>query len=130
MVTAAKAAFGEKDGRLADGHVRDKLAQLQLDQLALGLTVRRSAESRKLTGSPGPEMSMFKLYTSELGHRRDELNLTIRGIDALLWEGDRESDKVAQARAWLSAKATTIYGGTSEIQRNIITKRVLQLPTS
>ena len=39
-------------------------------------------------------------------------------------------DDLAHTRAWLSAKATTIYAGTSEIQRNIIAKRVLRLPQS
>ena len=73
---------------------------------------------------------MFKLYTSELGHRRDELTLALRGTQALGWEGEGfDSEDLALTRGWLSAKATTIYGGTSEIQRNIITKRVLRLPT-
>jgi alkylation response protein AidB-like acyl-CoA dehydrogenase len=73
---------------------------------------------------------MFKLCQSELGHRRDELMLRLRGTNALGWEGPGfASDDLAQTRMWLGAKATTIYGGTSEIQRNIIAKRVLKLPT-
>ena len=100
-----------------------------LDEMALGLTIARSAENRKASGAPGPEMSMFKMYASELGHRRDELMMTLRGSDALRWDSsDPTSEDSMLTRGWLAAKATTIYGGTSEIQRNIIAKRVLKLP--
>jgi alkylation response protein AidB-like acyl-CoA dehydrogenase len=104
---------------------------LLIDELALSLTVRRSAETAKATGAPGPEISMFKLCQSELGHRRDELMMRLRGTNALGWEGPGfSSDDLALTRMWLGSKATTIYGGTSEIQRNIIAKRVLKLPTA
>jgi alkylation response protein AidB-like acyl-CoA dehydrogenase len=129
MVQAAKQLVGEVDGRIADDSIRDRVARYQLDRMAFRLTRRRLQEAAKLAGGPGPETSFFKLYATELGQRRDELMLAIRGSDALGWEGDGLSaDDLAQTRAWLSAKATTIYAGTSEIQRNIIAKRVLKLP--
>lgn len=131
LAQLAKDSVGEQDGKIADGAIRDQVASVLLDEMALSLTIQRSAENRKATGAPGPEISMFKLYASELGHRRDELTLALRGTDALGWEGKNLSaDELAITRAWLGAKATTIYGGTSEIQRNIISKRVLRLPTS
>jgi alkylation response protein AidB-like acyl-CoA dehydrogenase len=131
LVQLAKESAGEQNGRIADSMIRDQVTQLMLDEMALGLTIQRSAESRKATGTPGPEISMFKLYQSELGHRRDELTHALRGTNALGWEGEGlDSEDLMLTRGWLSAKATTIYGGTSEIQRNIITKRVLRLPTT
>jgi alkylation response protein AidB-like acyl-CoA dehydrogenase len=131
MVQAAKQLVGEVDGKIADSSIRDRVARYQLDRTAFQLTRRRSQEAGKLAGGPGPETSLFKLYATELGQRRDELMLAIRGSDALGWEGAGFSaDDLAQTRAWLSAKATTIYAGTSEIQRNIIAKRVLKLPQS
>jgi alkylation response protein AidB-like acyl-CoA dehydrogenase len=131
LAQIAKESVGERDGKIADASIRDQVANVLLDELALGLTIQRSAESRKVTGAPGPEISMFKLYTSELGHRRDELMMTLRGTDALGWDGEGLApDDLALTRGWLGAKATTIYGGTSEIQRNIITKRVLRLPVN
>jgi len=131
IVALAKEAVGERDGKLADGLVREQLASLFIDELALSLTVRRSDETAKATGAPGPEISMFKLCQSELGHRRDELMMRLRGTNALGWEGPGfSSDDLALTRMWLASKATTIYGGTSEIQRNIIAKRVLKLPTA
>jgi alkylation response protein AidB-like acyl-CoA dehydrogenase len=127
MIALAKRNLGVVGGRVSDGELRDRMARVLLDQMALQLTVQRAAETRKATGAPGPETSMFKVYTSELGHRRDELMLALRGSESLAWSADDASEGAA-VRAWLSAKATTIFGGTSEIQRNIIAKRVLQLP--
>jgi alkylation response protein AidB-like acyl-CoA dehydrogenase len=131
LAALAKEACGERDGKIADSSIRDQVTQVMLDELALALTIQRSVESRKVTGAPGPEISMFKLYQSELGQRRDELMLTLRGTNALVWQGAGASaDDVMLTRTWLGAKATTIYGGSSEIQRNIIAKRVLKLPTA
>jgi alkylation response protein AidB-like acyl-CoA dehydrogenase len=130
VAALAKQNVGERDGQIADGVIRDQVAQLMLDELALGLTIQRSTELRKTTGTVGPEISMFKLYQSELGHRRDELLMTLRGSQALGWEGASfPGEDLTLTRTWLASKATTIYGGTSEIQRNIIAKRVLKLPT-
>ncbi len=129
LANLAKESAGERDGRIADAALRDQVTRVLLDEMALALTVQRAAESRKATGAPGPETSIFKLYTSELGHRRDELMMSLRGSDALGWDGGSlGSDDLMLTRGWLAAKATTIYGGTSEIQRNIISKRVLRLP--
>jgi alkylation response protein AidB-like acyl-CoA dehydrogenase len=130
IIALAKESVGESDGKLANPTLRDRLASLLIDELAMSLTVRRSAETQKATGAPGPEISMFKLCQSELGQRRDELMLRLRGTQALGWEGPGFStDDLTLTRAWLAAKATTIYGGTSEIQRNIIAKRVLKMPS-
>jgi alkylation response protein AidB-like acyl-CoA dehydrogenase len=131
MVATAKKLIGEKDGKVADASIRDRIVGYQLDRAAFKLTRQRAQEMSKQTGGPGSETSLFKLYATELGQRRDELMLAIRGTTALGWEGDGFApDDLAHTRAWLSAKATTIYAGTSEIQRNIIAKRVLRLPQS
>lgn len=130
LIPLAKQTAGEVNGKVADPSLRERLAQLLMDELALSLTVERSAAARKETGAVGPEMSMFKLYQSELGQRRDELTLCLRGSDALALDGASPNEEGnVPTRMWLHAKATTIWGGTSEIQRNIIAKRVLRLPS-
>jgi alkylation response protein AidB-like acyl-CoA dehydrogenase len=132
IVDLAKASAGERAGEIDNPALRDQVAQLLLDELALKLTIQRAADARKSTGNVGPEMSLFKLYQSELGQRRDELTLTLQGSAALTWDGAgpiAPDSAEAQTRLWLSAKATTIYGGSSEIQRNIIAKRILRLPS-
>jgi alkylation response protein AidB-like acyl-CoA dehydrogenase len=128
LAALAKEAVGERDGLIADPALRDQVSRFLLDELAFSLTLQRSLETRKATGAPGPETSMFKLYQSELGVRRDELLMTLQGSDALAF--DAADSGMSLPRAWLASKATTIYGGSSEIQRNIIAKRVLKLPTT
>jgi alkylation response protein AidB-like acyl-CoA dehydrogenase len=64
---------------------------------------------------------------TELNKRRNELLMSAGGSDALEWESERSQDG-AMARSWLRSKANSIEGGTSEVQLNIIAKRILQLP--
>ncbi|MGD8862323.1 MAG: acyl-CoA dehydrogenase family protein [Myxococcales bacterium] len=121
---------GEPHGRLADPGLRDEVARVELDQLAFQLTMRRSAEEAKASG-PSAASSMFKLYMSELGKRRSELMMKVMGYQALGWEGEHFSqEELGTTRGWLRGKGSSIEGGTSEIQKNVIAKRVLGLPTA
>ena len=61
--------------------------------------------------------------------QRAELTLEIMGHQGLGWEGDTFSaEELGAVRGWLGGKATTIYGGSQEVQNNIISKRILGLP--
>jgi alkylation response protein AidB-like acyl-CoA dehydrogenase len=72
---------------------------------------------------------MFKIYGTELNQRRQELLGSIAGPQALGWEGPGfEEQELSQTRDWLRSRGNTIEGGTSEVQLNIIAKRVLGLP--
>ena len=72
---------------------------------------------------------MFKIYGTELNQRRQELLLSIAGPQALGWEGPGfEEAELSLTRDWLRSRGNTIEGGTSEVQLNIIAKRVLGLP--
>jgi len=72
---------------------------------------------------------MFKLYGTEQNKNRYELMLRITGTDSLGWEGSEFSDAdLGTTREWLRSKANSIEGGTTEVQYNIIAKRVLGLP--
>ena len=62
-----------------------------------------------------------------MNKRRNELNLAVFGEEALGWDGD-EYQGGRTSRAWLRSKGNSIEGGTSEVQLNIIAKRVLGLP--
>jgi len=75
----------------------------------------------------GAYSSVLKYYWSELNKRRQELLMDAGGSDALEWEGERSRDG-KRARDWLRSKANSIEGGTSEVQLNIIAKRILNLP--
>ena len=71
--------------------------------------------------------SALKYYGAELNKRRHELLMSAGGHDALEWEGAASLDGAA-ARNWLRSKANSIEGGTSEVQLNVIAKRILELP--
>src|SRR5256886_67746 len=102
------------------------------------LLVRTDPEAPKHTGitfllmdmdSPGPETSIFKYYGTELNQRRRDLAVRIAGPQALGWEGAGfDDEELKLARDWLRSRGNSIEGGTSEVQLNIIAKRVLGLP--
>ena len=109
--------------------IRDRIAQFELDQLCFGLTLRRSGEEAKAGQGAGAATSMFKLYASEMNKRRCEILMSARGVAGLGWEGDAFTPlDVMETRGWLRSKGNSIEGGTSEVQLNVIAKRVLGLP--
>jgi alkylation response protein AidB-like acyl-CoA dehydrogenase len=125
----ARKYIGERDGQLADPQLRDAITQLSMDSRCFLATVARNADNIKAGHRPGPETSMFKVYGTELNQRREELMLKIRGPQALGWEGaGYTSEELEKTRDWLRSRGNTIEGGTSEVQLNIIAKRVLELP--
>ena len=87
----------------------------------------RVGDEAKAGQGLGAASSIFKYYGTELNKRRNELNLAIGGERALGWDGD-VYDGGATSRDWLRSKGNSIEGGTSEVQLNIIAKRVLGLP--
>ena len=129
MQEVALETLGERDGKLADPVLRHKLARFQIREQAFSLTMARVGDEMKAGADPGPASSLLKYYGSETNKQRHELKLALSGMDSLGWEGEVfEEGRVA--RSWLRSKANSIEGGTSEIQLNIIAKRVLGLPTT
>ncbi len=129
LVALARKHLGESAGRVADAVVRDRIAQVEMDQQCLDLTLDRARDNAKAGHKPGPESSIFKLYGTELNQRRRALMMDILGPQGLGWDGagfDERELKVT--RDWLRSRGNTIEGGTSEVQLNIIAKRVLGLP--
>jgi alkylation response protein AidB-like acyl-CoA dehydrogenase len=125
----AREAVGEEDGVLADASLRHRIAQVEMDSRAFLLTTQRARDAAKAGHAPGSESSMFKVYGTELNQRRLEVMLSIAGPQSLGWEGDGfEPAELVVTREWLRSRANTIEGGTSEVQLNIIAKRVLGLP--
>ena len=129
LVALAASYVGEVEGRINDPVLRDRITQLHMDQTCFHLTVQRHADNIKAGHRPGPESSLFKVYGTEMNQRREELMLSIRGPQCLGWDGDGfREDELDQTRTWLRSRGNSIEGGTSEIQLNIIAKRVLGLP--
>lgn len=118
----------DASGRLDDTVLRQKLAQLELDVMAFGATMERVGDEAKAGQGLGAASSIFKYYGTELNKRRYELIMSVRGEQALAWEGEAYNEGETP-KAWLRSKGNSIEGGTSEIQLNIIAKRVLGLPS-
>jgi alkylation response protein AidB-like acyl-CoA dehydrogenase len=131
VIEAARSTVGDPSGRITDPVLRDRVAQLLMDQTCFELTMQRSRDTAKLGHRPGAETSFFKVYGTELNQRRQELLVALAGQEALGWEGEPyQTEDLALTRDWLRSRGNTIEGGTSEIQLNIIAKRVLELPES
>jgi alkylation response protein AidB-like acyl-CoA dehydrogenase len=118
----------EADGRLSDADLRARITINKMASQCFTLTQRRIAEEQKL-GGPSAATSIIKYAGAELGKERNELLVEAMGVQGLGWEGgegfsDRELD---QTRAWLRSKGMSIEGGTSEVQLNVVAKRVLNL---
>ena len=125
----AKQYVGEIDGKIASASLRDDIARHQMNGIAFALTVRRTADEAKTTSAPSPTSSMFKYYGTEQNKNRFEILMNIMGSQSLGWEGDSFNPReLSTSREWLRSKANSIEGGTSEVQLNIIAKRVLGLP--
>lgn len=121
--------IGVKEGKIADGVLRDEITTHMMNDRAFGLTVRRNLEESRSTKAPSFVSSMFKLYGTEQNKNRYEIMLKAMGSQMLGWEGQGfDAHELTQTRAWLRSKGNSIEGGTSEVQLNIIAKRVLGLP--
>lgn len=117
---------GLANGELADSALRTDLARWQMDDLAFKLTAERIGDESKAGHGVGAASSMLKYAGTELNKRRHELTLGVLGTRALVWEGEAFRDGQV-ASQWLRTKGNSIEGGTSEIQLNIISKRILGL---
>ncbi len=123
----ARAKLGLDGETLSDAGLRSDIVRHEIDAWAFGLTMERVKDEAKAGQGVGALSSMLKYYGTELNKQRMELLMSVGGSDALLWEGANDGDG-DQARQWLRSRANSIEGGTSEINLNIIAKRVLQLP--
>jgi alkylation response protein AidB-like acyl-CoA dehydrogenase len=116
-------------GRIADSDLRARVANHMMSAKAHALTLQRVLNEARGNLNPSATTSIMKNSGTQIGQERAELTLEIMGHQGLGWEGeDFASDELQAVRGWLSGKATTIFGGSQEIQSNIISKRILGLP--
>jgi len=115
------------DGRLDDPILRARIALFEVRAEAFKAMSERFIDELKARRAHPAQPSMMKYYGTELNKSRHELMMAAGGSDALEWES-AISKHGALPRAWLRTKANSIEGGTSEVQLNIISKRILELP--
>lgn len=115
--------------RIGNPLIRSKVSRHRMDGHAFRLTMNRSAQEARIGQADGNIASFIKYYNSEQNKRKYELLVEIMGTAMLGWEGDGFSDEELDlTRQWLRSRANSIEGGTSEVQLNVIGKRILGLP--
>jgi len=120
---------GRRGGRIEDPAARDDVTRNEMDEQAFALTARRAAEENASGRTETYATSMFKYYSTEITKRRMEASIRFMGTRGVGWEGRSfRKEELETTRLWLFGKALTIAGGSSEVQLNIIAKRVLGLP--
>ncbi len=119
----------DEKGRLADTDLRSRLSSYMISAKAHQLTMQRAVIESRGQNNPSAATSVMKNSGTQLGQLAAELTLELMGNRGRGWEGEGFTKEELQAvRGWLGGKASTIYGGSQEVQNNIISKRILGLP--
>jgi len=117
------------DGRLADADLRSRLIAHKMENQAFQLTLARAASEASSNQGPSAATSIMKYAGAKIAQDRAELIVEALGVKGLGLEGEGfEAQELAQVRGWLRSKANSIEGGSSEINLNVVAKRVLGLP--
>lgn len=117
------------DGSLADADLRVRLSNHLMDAQAHSLTVSRITAEAKGNVKVSAAASILKNSATRVAQTKAELKLEIMGSQGVGWEGDVfTDDERSSVREWLFGKASSIYGGSYEIQNNIVSKNILGLP--
>lgn len=118
------------DGTLWDNkRIRSQVAALEMDMECMRFTRYRALTKVQQGEAPGPETMIFKLFGAELTQKIIDLHQELMGPMGTAWKtGPLSPDMTLMGEHSANIRAATLRGGTSEVQRNIISKRVLQLP--
>ena len=119
----------DETGAVADGDLRTRITKNKMDFQAFYLTLTRVAAESRSNSGPNAATSIIKYAAATLAQERGELMVETMGHQGLGWEGDDFTPgEVMATRGWLRSKGNSIEGGTSEVNVNVVAKRVLGLP--
>jgi alkylation response protein AidB-like acyl-CoA dehydrogenase len=119
----------DAQGRIDDPDLRNRMASHMMRAQAQRLTIKRITAEARGNAKVSAAASILKNAASSITQERSELTLEILGNQGFGWEGDEfEQHELEAVRSWLGTKAVSIYGGSFEIQNNIIAKNILGLP--
>ncbi|MGD9816954.1 MAG: acyl-CoA dehydrogenase family protein [Hyphomonadaceae bacterium] len=128
VLDLARDNVGLEGGKLADSDLRARIAQHKMFERAYALSVQRAQEEAKAGGNVSHMASMFKVAGATLNIERCELMVEAAGSRALGWAGEGFTpEELAVTRGWLRSKGNSIEGGTTEVNLNVVAKRVLGL---
>ena len=119
----------DASGALADTDLRSRITQNKMNMQCLGLTISRTAAEAKASNGPSAAVSIIKYAAASFAQDRSELMIEAMGHQGLGWDGETyKPGELLATRGWLRSKGNSIEGGTSEVNLNVISKRVLGLP--
>jgi alkylation response protein AidB-like acyl-CoA dehydrogenase len=128
VIDIAKENVGLEEGVLADGDLRARIAAHKMTERAYALSVQRAQEEAKAGQNVSHMASMFKVAGATLNIDRCELMVEAAGTRGFGWGGDGFApEELAVTRGWLRSKGNSIEGGTTEVNLNVVAKRVLGL---
>jgi len=117
---------------IQDAAFRRRLAKVEIRYRTLAMANMRTLAAAQLGQAPGPESSILKIVGTELQQEATELAMDALGHNAMGWF-DSPTEAMPEYQLWVASnfnylRAATIYGGSNEIQKNIISKMILGLP--
>jgi alkylation response protein AidB-like acyl-CoA dehydrogenase len=119
----------DETGALADADLRGRITKNKMDFQAFYLTLSRVAAEQQANSGPSAATSIIKYAAASFAQERSELMVEAMGAHGLGWEGEGFSPgELLATRGWLRSKGNSIEGGTSEVNVNVVSKRVLGLP--
>src|ERR1700722_10461173 len=119
----------DETGAVGGADLRGRITRNKMDCQAFYLTIARVAAESRSSNGPSAATSIIKYAAAAFAQERSELMVEAMGAQGLGWEGDGFSDaELVATHGWLRAKANSIEGGTSEVNLNVVSKRVLGLP--
>ncbi|MDP9117663.1 MAG: acyl-CoA dehydrogenase family protein [Actinomycetota bacterium] len=125
-------ALARRNGAAQDPVLRERLSRAWMElEVMRAHAVRTLASVTAGAGTPGPEASVAKLLWAPWHRNLGELAMQVRGADSMIAAGSTDAQHGGLdewQRLFLFTRADTIYGGSDEIQRNIIAERTLGLP--
>jgi alkylation response protein AidB-like acyl-CoA dehydrogenase len=115
-------------GRLGDPAARQLLAEAYVADTVRSQVGDRVTVGMRTGAFKGDWGSLLKLGLALDSLRRGEIGLAVAGADGVIWTDDATSGAGGAGRSWLSARSISIAGGTNEMQRNIVSERLLGMP--
>ena len=132
IIELAKTQTNANGVLLDDPLFQSRLSNIEIDLNALAYTELRVLASMSTGDTPGPESSLLKIKGTEIQQRLQELRMDVIGAYSGAVANDQYSSDLLELghharRAYMYGRAATIYGGSNEVQRNVIAKAVLGL---
>lgn len=127
----AAETFANGKPLIEDPMIRAKIAGIEIKLESLRMANYRTLASAKLGHAPGPESSILKLRGTEIQQACMDLLMQLMGHNSMSWFND---GAIPEREHWVPSafnylRAATIYAGSNEIQKNIIAKLILGLPS-